>query len=160
MPLAGTERSIAQHLPGLRNRLDRLRSLTWISHQESHLGFLDVVGTLAFNLGVTAALGYGYFHLNNLGETARRVRILRELLEAGGKLSDAEILERYNAAVMVDKRLHRLTKSGQIQLRDGRLFAHHSSVVLMAKIMDHIKWLLTGRAGVLNPSTGTKQNLS
>ncbi len=37
------------------------------------LGAVDCIGQLLLTVSTTGALGYGYFHFINLGETARRV---------------------------------------------------------------------------------------
>ena len=40
-------------------------------------------------------LSFGYFHFINLGETARRIRIIREIDAAGRPLTREVILDRY-----------------------------------------------------------------
>jgi hypothetical protein len=95
----------------------------------------------------TAALGYCYFHFVNLGETARRVRILRELVEAGGSLPRAELLKRYNAQDMVRQRLGRLLRSGQVVVRDGRYVMGKQTVLRMARAVDLVGRLVGLRSG-------------
>ena len=60
---------------------------------------------LVANLIIYSSLAYNYFHFVNMGETARRIRIIRELYESKGGLTMEEILERYNAKDMVRKRM-------------------------------------------------------
>ena len=55
---------------------------------------LDALGQILLNAVIYAALGYCYFHFINLGETARRIRIIRELYDAKTGLSPEEILNR------------------------------------------------------------------
>jgi hypothetical protein len=49
------------------------------------------------NVVIYFALSYCYFHFVNLGETARRIRMLRELYASHEGLTVGEILDRYNA---------------------------------------------------------------
>jgi hypothetical protein len=107
----------------------------------------DWVGQIAVTLLTVAALGYGYFHFINLGETARRVRILREFVEAGGTLDEAGLLRRYNGAQIVQIRLQRLLSSGQVSLREGRYALCDPTVARMASIIRLLKQLLLGRSG-------------
>ncbi len=93
-----------------------------------------------------AALGYCYFHFLNLGETARRVRLVRELAEAGpAGLTRRELLARYNAVMMVRARLDRLIKNSQVSERDGRYYAGKPGILYAAKALSAMKALLLGR---------------
>jgi len=56
-----------------------------------------LLGQLFVCMITYGALSYCYFHFVNLGETARRIRILRELYDSKDGLSMKEILIRYNA---------------------------------------------------------------
>jgi hypothetical protein len=103
----------------------------------------------AVNLVTYGALGYGYFHFINLGTTARRIRILRELEEAGGVLELSELLACYNAARIVERRLDRLLASGQILERDGRYYVGNPTVLWMARCIRLIERLLIGGQGSL-----------
>jgi hypothetical protein len=105
------------------------------------------VGQLLVTLATVAALGYGYFHFINLGETARRVRILREFVEAGGTLDEAGLLRCYNGAQIVRVRLDRLVASGQVTFRDGRYLLGKPTVARMAGLIRTLKRLLLGAAG-------------
>lgn len=98
----------------------------------------------AANLLCYGALGYGYFHFGNLGETARRVRIVRELLEAPGGLTLEQIVQRYDAREIFDRRLARLTGTGQIVLRDGRYFIASPVLAAMARGVLLLKLLFLG----------------
>lgn len=68
---------------------------------------------------VYTCIAYSYFHLFNLSETGRRVRILREL-RAAGSLTAQEISSRYSTALVIEVRLDRLVAAGQLELRGGR----------------------------------------
>lgn len=105
----------------------------------------DVAGQLLWALATYAALGYGYFHFLNLGETARRVRILREFHDSGGEMSMDELLRRYNARQIIAVRLGRLLGNGQIELRDGRYYIARPTVRIMAEVITAMKRLILGK---------------
>jgi len=105
----------------------------------------DYTAIFVTNLITYASLGYCYFHFINLGETARRIRILRELYDAKAGLSMEEIIERYSAGEIIEKRITRLTNHGQIILKDGGYFIGNSSMLFMAKVILFMKILLLGR---------------
>lgn len=92
-----------------------------------------------------AAFGYCYFHFLNLGETARRIRILRELSESNGGLTREQLLERYNAGQIIERRLARLLGNGQIILKSGAYYIGSPVVLLMAKSLVFLKFILLGK---------------
>jgi hypothetical protein len=110
---------------------------------------------LLINLTTTAVLGYCYFHFVNLGQTARRVRILREFVEAGGTLSREEVLKRYNAREMIEQRLGRLLRTDQVVLREGRYFIGKATVLRMARAVEGLRHLLGMRRGDLTSPNPT-----
>lgn len=90
-----------------------------------------------------AALGYCYFHFINLGETARRIRLLRELAEGGPDgLSKEQLLAGYNAKGILAARLERLLNNSQIVEKDGRYYLGGRAVFGMARILLLMKRLL------------------
>jgi hypothetical protein len=99
----------------------------------------DVLWGGVTNFLIYAALGYCYFHFINLGETARRIRILRELYEAPDGLPLEGILERYNAKHIVEMRLRRLIHNGQIVERDGRYYIGSPVMLLIARSITLLK---------------------
>ncbi len=108
-------------------------------------GIGDFIGLLCVNLLTYTALGYTYFHYINLGETARRVRILRELTEHEGGMDEQEILAKYNSRDIIEKRLGRLLKNKQVILRDGKYYIGRPTVLWIAKIINVIKMIVFGR---------------
>lgn len=100
---------------------------------------------LANNLLIYALLGYCYFHFVNMSETARRIRILTELSVAPGGLSLREILERYNAREVIDRRLVRLVNSGQVKYENGRYYTVNLTVLTMAIFMATAKRIIFGK---------------
>jgi len=102
----------------------------------------EIAAQLLLALLTTAMLGYCYFHFLNLGQTARRVRILRELVEAGGGLTRDELLKRYNAQEMIDQRLGRLLRGGQVVLRGGRYVIGKRAVLRMAQAIEFTRFFV------------------
>ena len=74
---------------------------------------------LAYAAVVYACLAYFYFHLFNLGETSRRLRILMVLYQRG-EVSSAQLERLYPPLSQIDVRLERLVAMGQIEERGGR----------------------------------------
>lgn len=68
---------------------------------------------------VYASIAYSYFHLFNMSETARRIRILREL-HAAGSLTAEEISRLYSGASVLEARFDRLVATRQLQMQAGR----------------------------------------
>ncbi len=97
------------------------------------------------NVVIYLALCYCYFHFINLGETARRIRMLRELYDSHDGLTTGEILERYNANEIVDKRLQRLISNRQVVYRDGRYTIGNPLMLFIAKAIVSVKMVLLGR---------------
>ena len=105
----------------------------------------EALGDFSVNIITYIVLGYCYFHFLNLGETARRIRILWELYDAGKGLSMEEILARYNAGNIIDRRLDRVLGNKQIIYRDGRYFVGQRLVLLMAKATEMMKLIMLGK---------------
>jgi len=88
---------------------------------------------------------YVFFHFNNMGETARRIRLLRELTAAGRPLTFQELVALYGPAEIAERRLSRLVGAGQVGLVDGRYVLADQSVHLMARLVNIAHWLVFGR---------------
>lgn len=96
----------------------------------------DAGGRALANAGIYFCFCYVYFHFNNMGETARRVRLLREMSVAARPLSLPEILERYGAGEVLGRRLVRLLDAGQVVQSGDRLFIANRSVSAMASAVN------------------------
>lgn len=105
----------------------------------------QAVGLLLANLVIYGALGYCYFHFVNLGETARRIRLVRELHQAPAGLTYPEILRRYNAAQITDLRMQRLLKTRQVVLRQGRYFIDRPLFLVISRLMVALKVVVLGK---------------
>jgi len=87
---------------------------------------------------------YVYFHWNNMGETARRIRMLRELAAAPDGLSFQEMVRRYSAREILERRLERLSAAGQISITDGRLVLTSTAVLISARLVGLAKLIVFG----------------
>ena len=105
----------------------------------------DFIAIIVVNLMTYSALGYCYFHFLNLGETARRIRIVRELYDSEGGLSISGILERYSARDIVQKRIERLLNNRQIIEKNGRYYIGNPVMLMMANIMVAMKLIFLGK---------------
>lgn len=99
----------------------------------------EQLALLTVNTLLYGSLGYGYFHFLNLGETARRIRILREFATAGGALSLAALKQRYNASIILEVRLARLLRKKQLREENGRLFIGLPQVLWMSRCLVLLK---------------------
>lgn len=108
------------------------------------LSLKEVIGIFICNMLTYSLLGYCYFHFINLGETARRIRILRELYDTKDGLSMEEILERYNCQELVNKRINRLLYNGQIVFKNGRYYIGNPAMLLISKIIITCKLIVMG----------------
>lgn len=72
-------------------------------------------------LAMVACNSYIGFHLDNMAETARRIRILRELHAAARGLTREAILAAYPPQEVFELRIRRLTLAGQCVEEYGRL---------------------------------------
>ena len=107
---------------------------------------LEQAAALVLNLLIYGSLGYGYFHFVNLGETARRIRILREFDIAGGSLTLTELKARYNASTILEVRLSRLLRKKQLREEGGNLFIALPQVLWMSQALVGLKRVYLKRA--------------
>ena len=84
----------------------------------------------------------GFF---NLGESARRIRLLIELHGAGERgMTLAEILSRYSARTIVEVRLRRMVAGGQIRERAGAYFIATPVMLTAARLLTWLKLAYLG----------------
>lgn len=122
----------------------------------------DKFPVLLLNLLIYALLGQCYSEFVGIGETSIRIRVLREILEAEGGLSMEEILNRYNAREIVDVRLARLVRGGQVIYKNGRYYSKVSVVTAIAKALVIMKRIIygnknTGKTEVIVRESATDQ---
>ena len=107
--------------------------------------FVDSICLLIVNLIIYSCLGYQYFNIISLGETARRIRIMREIYEAENGLTYLEILECYNARYILEVRLARLLNNRQIAFRNGRYFIENNTMAYITKFISVMKIIVLGK---------------
>lgn len=112
--------------------------------------FSDFLSIAVANTITFTSLAYSYFHFVNLGVTARRIRLLIELMDLNDGLTLDEILLRYNAKEMVKNRLDRLLRSGQVIEKDSRYFIGKPVMLLMSNIIVLMKILVLGKKSELD----------
>jgi hypothetical protein len=112
---------------------------------KSSLAVFQNVPLILINISSYCALGYCYFHFVNLSETARRIRIISELENAKAGLSAQEILERYNAQEIIEKRLGRLLKSNQVICTNGRYYVGKPFMLFASKVVVFLKLFILGK---------------
>jgi hypothetical protein len=91
---------------------------------------------------VYTCLAYAYFHLFNMSETARRIRILREL-HAAGSLTAEEISRLYSGAAVIEVRFDRLLATRQLEARAGR-FVRAGCLLYLAACLFRVWRLVLG----------------
>jgi hypothetical protein len=92
--------------------------------------------TTVIYAGLTySLLAYSYFHLFNMGETARRVRILVELREHGN-ITIEELKSFYDAGAILDRRLERLVALGQVRYEGAAIVLSSKRLYWAAALMD------------------------
>jgi hypothetical protein len=100
---------------------------------------------LAWCLAYLALVYWYIFGFYNLGESARRIRLLIELEAAGERgLSRVELLAAYNARMIVEARLGRMLTSGQVVERDGRYVIGRPLMLYGAKALVLLKLAFLG----------------
>ncbi len=103
--------------------------------------FLPILIT---NVTIYISMGYCYFHFVNLGETGRRIRLIKELYNFQNGLSMEEILERYNSKNIVEMRIKRLIKNDQILYKNGKYFIGNPTLLTISKIITTMKLIILG----------------
>ena len=112
---------------------------------QASLPLSDEVAYVFVNVVTYFALGFGYFTFVNLGQTGRRIRISRELYESKNGLSAEEMLKRYSAKDIIEKRIKRLIGTGQIIYKGGRYYIGSPVMLFMARTIVAMKLIVLGK---------------
>jgi len=128
-----------------------LIALIWLTMrsmpQEVVMG--DKTALFILNLAAYWGFAFGYFAVVNLNIASLRIRILKELLASPKHSIDLRgLFSRYGAAEVLHLRLIRLTEGKQLVLVDGRYHTGKPVFLAIARVMDLLKWLILGPAGV------------
>jgi len=106
----------------------------------------DMFGYGMVHMLTYVSLGYCYVHFINLGETARRIRLMRELYEAPEGISLERLLIKYNAAEMIRNRIGRLLTNRQIRVEAGRYYIDRKFMIVTALGIVALKKFLLGKS--------------
>jgi hypothetical protein len=101
------------------------------------------------NMIIYIALGYCYFHFINLGETARRIRILTELYDEPDGITKEQLIKRYSCKDIINIRLSRLTDNHQIIFRDNRYYIKNQVLFFISIAVILLKVVILGRKSEL-----------
>lgn len=104
----------------------------WAISAASAIYFSQNSSEVVFCVLTTLLLGHLYFHLFNMSETARRIKILR-LLERNENPSQA--LQSYSAKEQVEQRLNRLLNLHQAELHEGKIIVTGKTLQWIARVM-------------------------
>lgn len=105
----------------------------------------DRVGYFVLDVLTYLALAFGYFNFVNLTVASLRIRLLEELLAAGGSLPRDQLLGCYNSRTVAELRLDRLVRGGHLEEHDGRLRVGKVRFLVVARIFDALHRLIIGR---------------
>lgn len=106
--------------------------------------FVDVLGYGALNLVTYGALGWGYFHFVNLCIASLRIRVLEEVVEAGGCLPEDLLRARYDNEGVISLRIERLVNGGHFLVREGRYYRGKPHFLLAARLFDALRFAIMG----------------
>jgi hypothetical protein len=105
---------------------------------------LDKLALSASVLLVYGAAGFVSFAVINLGETSLRIRMMRLILENPDGLTAAEILTRYNDALILSVRLRRMVDNRQVTVSGEALYPRPSALILAVGGIWFLQWLTYG----------------
>ncbi|MFC1522479.1 hypothetical protein ACFL6Y_08735 [Elusimicrobiota bacterium] len=108
--------------------------LCWVLYLRGITPLSQMLPACLYALVVYTFLSYAYFHLFNMSETARGIRILYELY-SGGSMTYNEINKRYMASAMLEVRLKRLAAMGQILNIKDRYYSSGYSLYLASLVL-------------------------
>jgi hypothetical protein len=103
-----------------------------------------IASTSCYAFLVHTCFAIAYFHLYNMSETARRIRILH-VIGAAGSLPAEQVTSLYGTADIIASRLHRLVAMGQLRFEGGRYAIDGKLLYAAARIIR--LWRRTLRLG-------------
>lgn len=106
-------------------------------------GFVGA-GELLANSLIYLCLSYSYFHFNNMGETARRIRMIRDLSERPEGMTVEEIVGTYNSLEMIRRRVGRLAAAGYLVSKGDHIVNGKSTFLRIAQTIRLIKLIVYG----------------
>jgi hypothetical protein len=116
-------------------------------------GFADVIGYGALNIVTYGALGWGYFHFVNLCIASLRIRVLEEIVDAGGRMPTQQLVAHYNTDGLIAVRITRLVDGGHFVVRNQRYHRGKPQFLLIARIFDLLRRVIMGQNYLPLPET-------
>ena len=112
---------------------------TWVAPSN----VADLVANEVVNIGATTAFAFGYFNFVNLGYTSLRIRMLRRLRTTAHGPGLGGLRSRYDSDELLDLRLARLVRVGELAF-DGERYhlASRRRVLLLANVLHAVRRLL------------------
>ncbi len=108
------------------------------------VSFFCALGTVAFEgwldglyvLAVSLGFGHVYFHIFNMSESARRIRILTSAYAAQKEGAVWEHPRGYTPERMVEERIERLKAMGALQIRGGKLMNRFHPLCIASVVLE------------------------
>lgn len=122
-------------------------SLTAHSRQIDNLDFFAY---LLLDCIAYSASAYVYFHFININVASLRIRILQEVIESPGGLTQDGVLSHYNVEQMLDKRIDRLVASNQLVEKNGIYhLGSNRTFLILFWFFEALKFIFLGRGNRL-----------
>lgn len=118
--------------------------LAWKSLVDADVGPVELC---ICQIGTYLALSFCFWAFLSLNLTSLRIRVIRQLLQAGGAIAVADLLASYSDEERLQRRLVRLTNSGQIELTEGHWRLRSSLILIIARCIDVIRAIMGARDG-------------
>lgn len=94
---------------------------------------------------VSLCFSYSYFHLFNMSETARRIRMLRRIYSNGGAVEVKSLENEYSAEHIVKVRIQRLRDTGVLTWdADGSIKISRGALYYATQLIRFWRWLFFG----------------
>jgi hypothetical protein len=105
----------------------------------------ELVVMLLVNTSIYLGLSYCYYAVASLGHASIRVRLYSEIAGAESGKSMAELGSLYREDTLIQLRLDRLTRSGDLAENCGRYFIGRTRLLTVANIIFAAKRMVLGR---------------
>ncbi|MGO9108221.1 MAG: hypothetical protein ACLP9L_03215 [Thermoguttaceae bacterium] len=99
---------------------------------------------LALNLFTYSGLAFGYFCFVNLNIASLRIRMLQELLAAGGSLPKDRLLACYNTEKVIALRISRLVRGRHLLQDQDRVYSGKRHFLFVSRVIDILRWIILG----------------
>lgn len=128
--------------------------ITW-SSLAGDISGLEIFWTGVFLYSVYLLFAYVYFHVFNMSETARRIRILTTS-SLRGEIKEEEMANNYTGEQMIKIRLERLLSLRELNLTGNRYTTRRGWLLFPARAVFIFRRILFPRIGTANDSKNTR----